>query len=43
MVLAQKQNSRSVVQDRKPRNEPTHLQSVNLQLRSVNLQQKRQE
>ena len=31
MVLAQKQKYRSVEQDRKPRNKPTHLWSINLQ------------
>ena len=30
MVLAQKQKYRSMEQDRKPRNEPTHLWSINL-------------
>ena len=33
MVLAQKQKYRSVEQDRKPRNKPTHLWSINLQQR----------
>ena len=36
MVLAQKQKYRSMVQDRKPRDKPTHI-------RSPNLQQRRQE
>ena len=30
MVLAQKQTSKSMEQDRKPRNKPTHLQSINI-------------
>ena len=30
MVLAQKQKYRSMEQDRKPRNKPTHLWSINL-------------
>ena len=30
MVLAQKQKHRSMEQDRKPRDKPTHLQSTNL-------------
>ena len=33
MVLAQKQKYRSMEQDRKPRNKPTQLQSINLQQR----------
>ena len=33
MVLAQKQKYRSIVQDRKPRDKPTHLWSINLQQR----------
>ena len=36
MILAQKQTYRSMEQDRKPRNKPTHLWSINLR-------QKRQE
>ena len=30
MLLAQKQNYRSMEQDRKPRNKPMHLWSINL-------------
>ena len=30
MVVAQKENCRSMEQDRKPRNEPTHLWLINL-------------
>ena len=30
MVLAQKQKSRSMEQDRKPKNMPMHFQSINL-------------
>ena len=33
MVLAQKQKYRTMEQDRKPRNKPTHLWSINLQQR----------
>ena len=33
MVLAQKQKYRSMEQDRKPRDKPTHLWSTNLQQR----------
>ena len=33
MVLAQKQKYRSMEQDRKARNKPTHLWSINLQQR----------
>ena len=33
MVLAQKQTQRSMEQDRKPRNKPTHLWSIKLQQR----------
>ena len=33
MILAQKQKHRSMEWDRKPRNKPTHLWSVNLQQR----------
>ena len=33
MVLAQKQKYRSMVQDRKPRDKPTHISSPNLQQR----------
>ena len=33
MVLAQKQKYRSMEQDRKPRNKPMHLWSINLQQR----------
>ena len=33
MLLAQRQAYRSLEQDRKPRNKPTNLESVNLQQR----------
>ena len=33
MVLAQEEAYRSMEQTRKPRNKPTHLQSINLQQR----------
>ena len=33
MVWAQRQTYRSTEQDRKPRNKPTHLRSINLQQR----------
>ena len=43
MVLAQKQKYRSMVQDRKPRDRPTHLWSHNLQQRrQEHTMQKRQ-
>ena len=38
MVLAQKQTYRSMEQDRKPRNKPTHLWSINLRQRGKNIQ-----
>ena len=43
MVLAQKQNYRSMVQDRKPRDKPTHIWSPNLwQRRQEYTMEKRQ-
>ena len=43
MALAQKQKYRSMQQNRKPRNKPTHLQSINLlQRRQEYTMEKRQ-
>ena len=43
MVLAQKQKHRSMEQDRKPRDKPTHLWSINLkQRRQEHIMEKRQ-
>ena len=36
MVLKQKQKYTSIEQDRKPRNKPSHLRSINLQQRRQN-------
>ena len=42
MVLAQRQTHRSLEQDRKPRNKPMHLWSINLQQRRQEHTMKRQ-
>ena len=38
MALVQKQTQRSMEQDRKPRNKPTHPWSINLQQRRQNIE-----